>query len=283
MAFTATTSNSAGAWRPDLYTFAPSDVIPEALILQCSTVAGRVEGDAPVVRVAYVEDDEAQITAEGAEIPEGEPELAERLVYTSKVTQLVRLSREQFEQENTANELSKSVARAIVRRADAAFIKEPDPSPDPAPAAGIRNVSGIVAGDPIAGSLDALVDLIAELESNLSMPSHIIVDPLGWGQLRKLKTNDSDSNQSLLGAGVTDAVPMLLSLPVIINPNLNAFTGVVVDRSAVVSAVGPVVVATSEHQYFSSDSILLRATWRTGHVVVRPERIGKFTITAPGS
>ena len=27
MAFTATTPNSAGAWRPDVYTFAPTDVV----------------------------------------------------------------------------------------------------------------------------------------------------------------------------------------------------------------------------------------------------------------
>ena len=43
------------------------------------------------------------------------------------------------------------------------------------------------------------------------------------------------------------------------------------------------MIATSEHQYFSSDSVVLRATWRIGHVVVRPDRIGTFDITAPGS
>jgi hypothetical protein len=33
-------------------------------------------------------------------------------------------------------------------------------------------------------------------------------------------------------------------------------------------------------QYFSSDSVALRATWRIGHAVVRPTRIGTFTIAA---
>jgi HK97 family phage major capsid protein len=83
---------------------------------------------------------------------------------------------------------------------------------------------------------------------------------------------------SLLGAGTTDAVPMLLSLPVIVDPAVPDYSGLVVDQRAVVSAVGQVKVATSEHQYFSSDSILLRATWRFGHVVVRPNRLGVFTI-----
>lgn len=46
MPFTATTVNSAAAWRPDLYEFAPADALPEALILQCTTQAGSVEGDA---------------------------------------------------------------------------------------------------------------------------------------------------------------------------------------------------------------------------------------------
>jgi hypothetical protein len=47
MSFTHTISTSAGAWRPDVYTFAPTDVVPDALILQCSTVAGEIEGDEP--------------------------------------------------------------------------------------------------------------------------------------------------------------------------------------------------------------------------------------------
>ena len=60
-------------------------------------------------------------------------------------------------------------------------------------------------------------------------------------------------------------------------------SGVVVDQRAVVTATGQVKVATSEHQYFSSDSVLLRATWRFGHVVVRANRIGPFTIFGGGS
>ncbi len=90
MAFTATTVNSDKAWAPDLYAFSPADVVPEALILQCSTVAWNVEGDSPVVRVAYVDDDEATFTVEGVEIDEAEPSLSEVLVHTAKITQLVR-------------------------------------------------------------------------------------------------------------------------------------------------------------------------------------------------
>lgn len=55
----------SAAWRADLFIFAPADVIRDALIVQCSTVVGEVEGDAPSVRVAVVDDDEVTFTPEG--------------------------------------------------------------------------------------------------------------------------------------------------------------------------------------------------------------------------
>jgi HK97 family phage major capsid protein len=284
MAFTATTTNSDKAWAPDVTAFAPVDAVPDALILQCSTVSGEVNGDEPVMRVGYVADDEAVFKAEGAALDEGTPDLAEVLVHTAKVTQLVRLSSEQWTQTNTAVQLSQSVSRAITRRANIAFVAEAAPGgPAVAPVAGLVNVAGIVNGGAVAVNLDALVDLIAQLEDNLSVPTHIILDPLGWGELRKFKQSATANNVSILGAGTSDAAKMLLSLPVIIDPAVPDYSGIVLDRNAIVSAVGPVKVATSEHQYFSSDSVLLRATWRFGHVVVRPDRIGKFTITPEGS
>jgi hypothetical protein len=51
----------------------------------------------------------------------------------------------------------------------------------------------------------------------------------------------------------------------------------------VVAAYGSIMVSTSEHQYFSSDSIAMRATWRIGQNLVRPHRVGKFTIAEAGS
>jgi HK97 family phage major capsid protein len=280
---TQTTITSAKAWAPDIQVFAPSDAVPDALIMQCSTISGEVDGDAPSMRVAYVDDDEAQFTAEGDEIPEGDPALAEVLVHTAKVTQLVRLSTEQWNQTNTSTQLAQSVSRAITRRADLAFVAEAAPvSPAVAPVVGVANVVGVVGGDQVSGSLDGLIDLIAALQDNLSIPSTILVDPLGWGELRKLKVAES-YNQSLLGAGTSDAAQLLLSLPVLVNPAVPDYTGIVLDRNAIVSAVGDVKVANSEHAAFSSDSVLLRATWRFGHVVVRPNRIGVFTIAGGGS
>ena len=138
--------------RPDIYTFAPTDAFPDALVLQCFTVAGEIDGDEPVMRVAYVDDDDAQFTAEGDEIPEGEPALAEVLVHTAKVTQLVRLSNEQYNQTSTASQLAQSVSRAVTRRANLAFMAEAAPTPPAvAPVAGLVNVANVVEGDDVSG------------------------------------------------------------------------------------------------------------------------------------
>lgn len=278
---TETTTTSAFAWRPDVSTFAASDVIPDAIILQASNVAGSIEGDAPAVRVAYVDDATAQFTAEADVIPESDPALNEVLVHTAKITQLIRLSNEQYRQPGTGSELSDSVRRAVIKKANEAFLAQPAPTGGAvAPTAGLLNVAGINDGGAIADSLDGLIDLIAELEADGSTPSHIILDPVGWASLRKFKTATGQAT-SLLGAGTTDAQRMLLDLPVLVTPAMTAGTGLVIDRTAIPSAVGTVNVATSDQVYFTSDSIALRATWRIGWNVVRPERIGKFTVTAP--
>lgn len=92
-----------------------------------------------------------------------------------------------------------------------------------------------------------------------------------------------DTNSCLIGAGTTDAAQLLLSLPVLVNVAVPPLTGYVIDKGAVVSAYGAVNVNTSDHQFFTSDSVAVRCTWRVGHNVVRPNRIGTFTIAGGGS
>jgi HK97 family phage major capsid protein len=283
MAFTATTSNSAPAWRPDLYEFSPIDVVPDALILQLTTVGGTVDGDQPSVHVGFVDDATAVFKAEGDTLDESQPGLNEAVAYTAKLTQLIRLSREQYFQVSTPDQLSLSVQRAIIRRADIAFLSEPAPqAPANAPMPGLLNTVGIIDGGSVSTNLDKISDLIARLEDNLAIPSAIVVDPLGWSEIRKLKIGTA-YNQTLLGAGTEDTATRLFSLPVFVNVGMPDYTGVVVDRNSVVSAIGSVVISTSEHKYFDSDGIALRATWRFGHVVARPNRLGKFTIVPAGS
>ncbi|MCF8607539.1 phage major capsid protein [Gordonia sp. HY442] len=274
------TTNSAYAWSPDLVGIVPSDAIPEALILKTATVAGQIEGDAPSVRVPYVDDATATFIAEGATIPEADPALSECVVHTGKISQLLRLSREQFEQENASSLLSESVARAVTKAANAAYIAQVAPtSPAVTPPAGLLNIAGIEDGGDVDASLDALVDLLATLAENGASTEGqtIVVSPTAWAELRKMKTA-TGSNQSLIGAGTHDAERFLLDIPVLVDPAVPTGTGLVIDRTAVVAAVGPVYVAQSDQIYFASDSIGLRATWRFGANAVHADRLGRFTV-----
>lgn len=276
---TLTTATADYPWRPDSTFFSPPDVVPDALLLQCSTVAGAIEGDTPSVRVAYVTDAEsAGYVSEAAEINSDEPDLDEVVLHSKRIARLVTLSTQQYRQEQTATQVSQSVARDIIQKADNAFLGDAIGQPS----TGLLNVSGVVDGGEVTDNLDALVDLIATLENNGAHPSSIIVDPMTWASLRKLKVGGDQLNASLLGAGVTDAVPMLLSLPVLRSRWLPANTGLVADRSQIVSAVGPVEVAVSEHAAFTSHAVVLRATWAIGWAVVRPDRLGKFTVSDDG-
>jgi HK97 family phage major capsid protein len=119
---------------------------------------------------------------------------------------------------------------------------------------------------------------LTELQTNLANPSHILLSPTAWAEFRKLKVGGAETNSSLIGAGTNDAQQLLLSLPVLVNVAVPDNVGFVLDQSSVVAAYGEISVATSEHQFFSSDSVAVRCTWRIGHNVVRPSRIGTFTI-----
>ncbi len=74
---------------------------------------------------------------------------------------------------------------------------------------------------------------------------------------------------------------MLLDLPVVVTPSMTANSGLVLDESAIAAAYGSIQVATSDQVYFTSDNIAVRCTWRIGWNLVHPDRIGKFTVTAP--
>jgi HK97 family phage major capsid protein len=281
--FVATTPTSAAAWRPDEFVFAPVDVVGDAIILQTSTATKQIEGDAPSVRAAFVVDDQAILVPESELIDQAAPQLSEVVIHTSKVSMLIKLSKEQYLQAETSAQLALSVSRALVRRADIAYLAEPAPTgPAVAPVAGITNVAGIIDGGSVVNDLDVLVDLVAALQANLGTPTAFVVGPLGWAELRKFKTA-STFNTSLLGAGTEDAQQMLLGLPVLVNRAITDYSGLVLDQLAVVNATGPVSISTSLDRYFDEDCIAIKGTWRTGHAVVHPTRIGKFSIIPEGS
>jgi HK97 family phage major capsid protein len=278
---TTTTTTSAKGWAPDIKQFPPAEILPESLLFQTSTVLGSVEGDAPVVRVPWVDLDSAQFTAEGDVIPEGTPDLNEVLVHTGKVTKLLRVSLEQWEQDGTAGALAEAVQVAIQEKANEAYLSQVAPvAPATTPPAGLFNVAGITEMvTPVSGNLDALTDLIALLETVKAHPSHIIMSPTAWAAIKKIKTQ-TGSAETLLGSGANAAARLLEGLPVITSPYMTGMTGLIIDKRAIASAAGPIRVAQSEHAYFTSDSLALRATFRFGQNLVHPARIGKFTVAA---
>ncbi|SNU00950.1 phage major capsid protein, HK97 family [Ruaniaceae bacterium KH17] len=275
---TIKTPSTPAAWSPDLQAFLPDDVVPDALILRAATVVTReLEGDAPVARIPWVTDDEADIVAEGGTIPEGDPTLNEVIVSTFKVAKLLKVSREQFAQNSTAQLLSTSAGRAVTVKGNAAFIAQPAPTaPAINPPEGVLTQAPTFA-DAITTNLDPLADAIATIESVGGKPALILANPLSWGALRKLKTA-GDENTSLLGAGTTDAAKMLLGIPVETSPAIPAGRLLVVDPSAIAAAVGPVQVAQSTDRYFEQDAIGLRVTWRIGWAVQRPARLGVVNV-----
>jgi len=274
-----TTPSTGAAWSPDQQFFPASEVIPEALAVSHTTFGGRVEGDAPSVLVGYVDDAQAGFTAEGDQITEDTPTMASLPVYTSKIASLTRMSSEQYYQPTPgAKSVSDAVRRAIIRQADTAFINAAAPTEGvPGNSTGLLNTPGIVAGAEVAGSLDPVVDLLAEVGSNNATTSALIVAPSTWAALRKIKTA-TGSEVNLLGAGTMDAQPYLLGVPVVVNNAVPANMGLAIDSAAIVAAHGEVAVATSEHAFFDSDSIALRSTFRVGWSVVHPDRIGTFTV-----
>lgn len=280
MAFTHTTGTSASAWRPDLYVFAPETVLAPSLIFSITTIGGRIEGDQPSIRVAYADDVSVDFVDEGAEIDESQPDLAEAIVYSKKFGQLIRISREQYVQAGTDEHLAQSVARSMISKCDHALLSQPAPaSPAVAPAVGLTNTPGLVTKTAVSNDLDRLIDLEAEIRANRGNPTAWLLSPDCWAELRKFKTGD-DTNVSLLGSGTDDAEPRLLSIPVAVNAEMPRLTGLLIDKTAILSAVSDLTIATSADQYFTSDSIAVRALMRTGHTVVRPNRLGLFALPA---
>lgn len=271
-----TTPTSPKAWAPDVTAFVPGDVVPDALILNTATVVGQIEGDEPAMRVPFVADDGVVgFVAEGAEIPDADQEFDEVVVLTGKVAALGKYSFETLAQPQAARMVVESLSRAVVTKANAAYLGNLEAAPGPT---GLLNTPGIIDFEtPIGDDLDQLVDAVSFIELDGGTATHIIANPTAWATLSKLKRG-ADSNESLVGAGTVAAERALLGLPVLVTPAMPAGSLLVVDQSGVIGAQGPVRVARSDDAYFSSDSIGVRVTWRLGWKVMHGTRVAKLTI-----
>lgn len=267
------TTGSVKALHLDTEGVAPRDVIPKALILNTSTQAGSVSGDQPRVRVPFVSlEDAPEFVAEAAQIDQSEPESTEVTIETGKVAVLVSISREQYGSGQAATLLSEAVRTAMIRKANRLYLSQIAPTPpNYTPPAGLT-AQGLTDGGVLGDDLDEFVDAVATIETAGGTADFVLAHPAAWGAVSKLKAT-SDSNQSLVGAGVDPAQRQLLGVPVWVDRDVPADSIIVGDKAAILSAVGRIEVASSEDFLFDRDSIAVRSTFRFGAKVADVARI----------
>lgn len=269
---TETTLTSAKAWSPDVIATIPLDVVADALVLTAATVVGQIEGDEPAIRVPWVDDDgTAGFVPEGEEIPESNGTLTETVITTGKVAQLGKFSREQLAQPGAADMLARAMSRAVVRKADQAFLANAT-----APT-GLLNLPGTLDAGTLGTSLDALTDAFAGIEVDGGLGTHIIAAPDAWAALSKMKTA-ADANAPLLGAGTEQTERRILGRPVLVTPAMPPGELLVVDRDSILAAAGELQLARDESVYFTSDSVAIRATLRLGWSAMKPGRVVSLSL-----
>jgi HK97 family phage major capsid protein len=196
----------------------------------------------------------------------------ETVVRTGKIAALGKFSREQLAQPRAAEMVVKSMQRAVVKKADTAFLSN---ATDPT---GLPEVVGIEPGGEVGDDLDTLADAVTHIEADGGTATHIIAAPDAWGPVAKLKTG-TGSAQSLLGAGTEPVERRLLGVPVLTSSAMPSGNLLVIDASQVLAVYGAVQVARSEDVLFVSDVVAVRVTWRVGFNVMRPGRVVQLTTT----
>ncbi|WP_313566542.1 phage major capsid protein [Mobilicoccus sp.] len=260
-----TTLTSAKAWHPDVTAILPSEIIPTALVLTTSTVAGNVEGDEPAVRVPFVRSfGPVGFVDEGQPIPESDGVLDEVVVRTGKVAALTTVSREMTMQPTGTTMITDAMTHEIIRKADAAYLANvSDPT-------GLLNTPKIVDGGTLAAdATSGLIDALMSIESAGGKASVILASPDAWATTLKGST-------PLFERMTTAPEQMLYGVPVVVSSQMPAKTLLMFDRSAVLSSVGNVNVARSDDAAFNADAVMLRATFRFGWAVAHPERVVKL-------
>lgn len=257
------TNTSPKAWAMDVQGIAPDQVIPTALVLQCTTKGGEVHGDAPMVRVPRIKIIDAGFVPEGNDIPESDPELSELLIKTGTVAELLKVSRDQLGQDAAGGLISHEMRRSLIYKADTAFLSQPAPvAPAEFPPGGL--LAYATDAGPLTGDLDALIDAFAAIEGLPGgVVTHVLAHPSAYATLRQIK-KATGSNEALLGAGTQAGEKSILGVPVLTTNAMPADSVMALDKNYVVSAYSNVELARSDDYYFNSISVALRASFRFG-------------------
>lgn len=275
---TPVTTAVGEGWAPSVVsTFDPDDKLKEALITQCTSWAGSVDGDAPSVLVPYVATDPtAGIVAEAGSMTPNEGSYSQIVINTAKIAVVTRMSSELTGQAKAAERIANSIRRAVIAKADDYFLNVDTTTKGLFKITGIDS-TGTLGGED--GNLMDAYDAVGAIEDDGGTATHWLINPADWAELCKIPER-ADSNKSLLADVHNAAARTLAGVPVIVHAAVTAGTAMVLDRSEVVSAYGELELARSDEAFFTSDAVALRATWRVGWKVVRTARLRKLTVTA---
>lgn len=272
---TMTTTTAGEAWAPNVVaSFDPDDKLGEALIVQAATRVGEVEGDEPSLLVPYVSaDPEADLVAEATAIDLKDVTTAQLAISTYKVAVVTRMSHELTRQPRAAERIANSLRRSVTRKADDVFLNNvTDPT-------GLLSIAGVPTAGDLGTDLWAAYDAVAAIEADGGEATHLLINPLDWAALAKIPQG-TGSNASLLTDVHNAAERRLAGVSVIVHNAVTQGTALMLDRSEVVAALGPLRLARSEDAFFTMDAVGIRATWRIGWGVVRPARLQKLTVGA---
>ncbi|MEV7800940.1 phage major capsid protein [Microbacterium foliorum] len=272
-------------------------LVRKTLIDKITTFTIPCEGDVPSVLVPYAPlEPEVGFVKEGAEIPSAEAQLHEAVIHTGKVATIQELSWEAIRQNyqpgvayeqatdpiatnavanSTAGKiLLKNLSNAIARKTNDALLN----NTSPLGAKGLLTLEGIQdAGTLEEGNLDAISDAISMVEAELGTPTHIVIDPLSWGKLRKTKTA-ANAGTLLLGSAVDETPSTLFGVEVVVAPEMPKGTALVLDKNHILSSYGKLILSCSQDAAFTRDSVIARMTWRFGATALYPKHIAKVTI-----
>lgn len=270
---TSTTAAGSG-WAPDqVSAFGADDMLGTALIINAATKAGNVEGDSPKVIVPYVSaDPNSAIVDEGAAITEDDGTLDQVEISTYKVATLTKVSRELVAQPGAAERIALSLRRSVTAKADNVFLSNAS-----APT-GLLKVTGVDNAGTIGDDAFAAYDAVAAIEDDGGQATNLLVNPADWATLSKIPET-SGSNKSALTDLHDASQRSLAGVPVTVHSAVTQGTALMLDRSEVVAAYGQLELARSEHVYFASDAVGIRATWRIGFEVVRTARLQLLTVS----
>ncbi|MBW3081770.1 phage major capsid protein [Bifidobacterium saguinibicoloris] len=283
-----TTNESVGGWNPSRTTLPPTDVTPDALVLNdlVATVAATPQGDATYIRVPFVPaDPAAAIVKEGEEIPTGDTSRAEIRIYTQKIAIVQKVSREAYGQQltgdnataNASDLFTDSLKRAVTAKADGMFVNAPEDKNDVyAPGLANDTTPAIIDGGNIIDNLDPLIDAIATIADNGATPACILTSNSGWARLQRMKYGDG--RPVINPDAQAEALPQLAGLPVVRNGAVPANKLFVIDPSNIIVGYSDVAVDVDTSAYFTSDCIAIRVTARLGWGIAYRGRIARLTI-----